>query len=938
MHRVRSRASFSNKWAEDLVQVPPGLELDDEALRRLERQRRLEGERARHDHGNVALSISRRLAEWAPPGGLVTSRSLSALLPGDAQWAGRAEFGRGGVAAQGLAERVSRRDERLVQGLAVRRGHPLPYGVTLTPEGTNFAIFAMEEESVALLLYPVAMSVDGTPRRLPWRMRRGHRGPTTTAAPVVAPTAVLKPVAMLSPMQQQLYGMTARHELHRSVSSPVPSLSGHEDTDDDDRYDDVHSSGEDTSGTPRADSAEADDGDSASVRDGALRREDSYVSPLRSETVASIDSRATRPTVDTSRPIVIELDPLVHRTGQVWHVQIAPNVEHYGYAWRIGRTPTRWGSNVALDPYAKCLYAPTVAQYHYDAAPYRPVCGVPGIGELDFDWDGVLPPLHHFKDLIIYEMHVRGLTVNTDSPSAGTFLGVIDAIPYLQSLGINAVELMPACEFNENEWDLKNPLTGEQLCQYWGYSPVALFAPMTRYATAPLADAVRQFKLMVRELHRAGIEVIVDVVFNHTAEFGEDGPPPRFYHFKALAPHTYYLFDKQGGFANYSGCGNTLNANHVATAEFVHECVRYWALEMGVDGFRFDLAAALCRDTEGQPMAAPPLIERLSLDPCLRHLKLIAEPWDLGQYLVGHFPHYGCWAEWNGRYRDTVRRFIGGEPHLVGDFATRLCGSEDLYANGRQPWHSINFVTAHDGFTLYDLVAYAQKHNEGNGEGNQDGESHNNSNNCGFEGDGTRDEQVYRLRQKQMRNFFVALLLSVGTPMLLMGDEYGHSRGGNNNAWCQDNALNHFDWAAAGRDDRGLLRFVRLLIRFRRSHAFLNRYQFVTRTDVQWVHADWHEAYNYLVMRLVDGERSDDVLVGFNAGAERRTVSMPPLPDGRKWVRVVDTNLTPPADIADGNPVSTKIDSTYVMQPWSALVLQSRRPGMSAVNLHQMVE
>eukprot|EP00166_Cyanidium_caldarium_P001542 ctg_1779.g512 len=604
--------------------------------------------------------------------------------------------------------------------------------------------------------------------------------------------------------------------------------------------------------------------------------------------------------------VELKLDPRVNRTGNVWHVAIQPALAMYRYAWRVGQGKK---AQLVMDPYARLLSSPRCIDFGAREKrhnSYEPRAVIPPRDYLHgFDWQEVKSPDIPPSDWIVYEVHVRSFTALARDTAAppGSYAAVIEKIPYLKSLGVNCVELLPVFEFNELEWERRNPNTGEDLCQYWGYSTVAFFAPMNRYSAVGCSggavghsgrlsfqrrslslhrrrlrfrSVLDEFRTMVRELHRAGIKVILDVVFNHTAETW------RIYHFRALANHDYYLHS-EGKDVNFSGCGHTVACNRLVVVEFIRDSLKYWTEEMHVDGFRFDLAATLARSPSPPfaPMKYPTLMTALSRDPSLQHVLLIAEPWDIGAYLVGHFPHYGCWAEWNGRYRDTVRRFIGGEPHLVGDFATRLCGSEDLYANGRQPWHSINFVTAHDGFTLYDLVAYAQKHNEGNGEGNQDGESHNNSNNCGFEGDGTRDEQVYRLRQKQMRNFFVALLLSVGTPMLLMGDEYGHSRGGNNNAWCQDNALNHFDWAAAGRDDRGLLRFVRLLIRFRRSHAFLNRYQFVTRTDVQWVHADWHEAYNYLVMRLVDGERSDDVLVGFNAGAERRTVSMPPLPDGR---------------------------------------------------------
>lgn len=962
MHRVRSRASFSNRSSEDLVQVPPGLELDEEELALLEQQRQLENALARHEHGNVPRSLSRRILDYmvqsSDGADLRTNQSIlgteSRAFP---EWS---------TFQRPVARKGPRYDELRLGELLVRRGHPLPYGVSLSPEGTNFAIFTDEEEHVALILYPSKSR----------RQLRHERLQSAAAASIESATPVTSNTEKSSPKTDSPSG---EHVTDKQTETAPPSDASQEtgaressestpartesaasallrrnrapfivresSTDDEDRFEDVRSNAGSTGGsTPRAMSEGPEDPSNndavmttsalqSSTRQAKSVLATAQILPHQSGLLFPMDWFLPVPSIDDAKPLIIELDPVIHRTGHVWHVQIAPNVEHYAYAWRIGDRPTRWGSNIVLDPYAKCVFSPPSADFNRLPGPYRPICGVPAIGELDFDWDGVLPPRYPFKDLIIYELHVRGLTKQTTSSYAGTYLGVIEKIPYLKQLGINAVELMPCAEFNETEWDMRNPSTGERLCQFWGYSPISFFAPMNRYAMQGFTSAVREFKTMVRELHRHGIEVILDVVFNHTGEFGDDGPPPLFYHFKGLALSTYYILDRKNQFANYSGCGNSLSANHVVTAEFIHECVRYWALEMGVDGFRFDLAAVMCRDPQGQPMASPPVIERLSKDPCLRHLKLIAEPWDLGQYLVGHFPHYGCWAEWNGRFRDTVRRFIKGDPHLIGDFATRLCGSEDLYANGRRPWHSINFVTAHDGFTLYDLVSYAEKHNWDNGEENQDGESHNNSWNCGFEGDGTPNPNIFFLRQKQMRNFLVALLISTGTPMVLMGDEYGHTRRGNNNAWCQDNELNYMDWDKVARDERGLVRFTRLMILFRRVNTFLCRQNFVTRHDVSWIHADWSSAYNFLVMRIID-PGNDDLLVGFNAGPERRTVTVPPLSSDRQWLRIVDTNLAPPLDFCNGdNP--TKIYGTYVMQPWSSIILQSHRRSVLIQSLEE---
>jgi isoamylase len=516
--------------------------------------------------------------------------------------------------------------------------------------------------------------------------------------------------------------------------------------------------------------------------------------------------------------------------------------------------------------------------------------------------------------------------VQSGGEGAGGFLGVVQRIPYLKALGVNCVELLPVHEFNENEWAHVDPMTQEKLNQYWGYSTVAFFAPMNRFGrsgTRPV-DVVRDFKVMVRELHRAGIEVVLDVVYNHTAEMGLDFLPPGHYGMKTLAPASYYLLEDGGRkFVNHAGCGNTVNCNNPVTMELICESVKYWALEMGVDGFRFDLASVLCRGTDGAPLARPPVIERMTKDPTLRDVKLIAEPWDCGGlYQVGSFPHYGVWAEWNGMFRDCVRRFVKGDKGVIGEFATRICGSSDLYQKGgRKPYHSINFVTAHDGFSLYDLVAYNAKHNDHNGENNNDGEAHNNSWNCGAEGE-TDNAGIKALRTRQMKNMMVALMTAAGTPMVCMGDEYGHTKKGNNNGWCLNSPLTWFSWKQAQEQQGALVRFTQKLIHFRRTSPSLRHGDFLSHADVTWHgvhphHMDWNSTYNFIGYVLHGDE---EVYVAFNAGGEERTACMPQ--SSGVWHRVVDTNLESPKDFSEDPAACPLPGGEYKLAPYSAIILK----------------
>ncbi|MGB9609662.1 MAG: glycogen debranching protein GlgX [Bryobacteraceae bacterium] len=518
----------------------------------------------------------------------------------------------------------------------------------------------------------------------------------------------------------------------------------------------------------------------------------------------------------------IELSPATNRTGHIWHVWVEGLAEDTLYAWRMDMRPNpnpavhRFNPAVyLLDPYARVL----VGGEEWGIAARR-LCGLP---RDRFDWQCDQPLNTPLEETIIYELHVRGYTRHPSSgvSAPGTYLGLAEKIPYLKELGVTAVELMPVYEFEEADTDRVNPFTGERLLNFWGYHPIAFFAPNASYASSRVpGTAVWEFKEMVRKFHEAGIEVILDVVFNHTAEGDERGPTLSF---RGLDNSVYYLLDSNGRYLNFSGCGNTLNCNHPVVRSLVADCLHYWVMEMHVDGFRFDLASILARGRNGEPLPDPPLLERLAYDPVLANTKLIAEAWDAaGLYQVGTFPAWGRWAEWNGRYRDEVRRFVRSDAGLVPALAERLKGSPDLYArSGRTAHHSINFVTCHDGFTLADLVSYNQKHNEANGEDNRDGASENFSWNCGVEGP-TDDPEILALRRRQMRNFLLILLSSGGVPMLLAGDEFARTQQGNNNAYCQDNEISWVDWRLA-ETNQDLLEFVRELIRFRRARALFGR-------------------------------------------------------------------------------------------------------------------
>lgn len=622
----------------------------------------------------------------------------------------------------------------------------------------------------------------------------------------------------------------------------------------------------------------------------------------------------------------ITLDPVLNKTGDVWHIHIKGLPPYTLYAYRIVGNEDPKKSYLLLDPYAKAVasdpkwFSPSAGK----ESTYQPLGKV--MTSHEFDWEGDKPPGIDRQDLIIYEMHVRGFTQHGSSGvnHPGTYLGLIEKIPYLLDLGINAVELMPIHEFNEKEVLLLEPKTKRKLCNYFGYSTVNFFSPMVRYASQSERDqAIIEFKTMVRELHKNGIEVILDVVFNHTSEGNEKGPE---YCFKRLDRPGYYMVDETGKYQNFSGCGNTFNCNHPIARELILDALRYWVVEMHVDGFRFDIASILSRAENGAPLANPPVIEAMSKDPILSKTKLIAEPWDAGGlYQVGAFmPGNPRWSEWNGKYRDIVRRFIKGNPWHKNIFATAICGSQDLYGIGRTPYCSLNFVTAHDGFSLADLVSYNQKHNLQNGEKNKDGFDHNDSWNCGAEGHST-NQKVIALRERQMRNFMLALFISQGIPMVVMGDEYGHSRNGNNNTWCQDNELNWFLWDHFD-NHPGFYRFYKSLIHLRKKYSTFRRKAFLTDKDITWHGLQpqaphWDNDNRFIAFSLKPYENGPEFYLAFNASHTIQTVVLPPPPAGQAWYWVVNTHNTPPDDFYDEEH-RKKVEGTSIrLHSYSSMML-----------------
>ncbi|MGI9535439.1 MAG: glycogen debranching protein, partial [Desulfocapsaceae bacterium] len=514
--------------------------------------------------------------------------------------------------------------------------------------------------------------------------------------------------------------------------------------------------------------------------------------------------------LDSSQTYEIVLDSQINKTGDIWHLFLHSQGKpvYYGYRIQTDRTEDGWplDSNdvIAVDPYCRA-HAPRSWGIKSEAGT-APVCLA--AKDRDFDWQGDRPLRIPTSETIIYELHVRGFSRHPSSHVAapGTFAAVAEKIDYLQELGITAVELLPVTEWDETDNKFIKPETGDLLYNYWGYNPLSFFALRSGLASVP-DDAVNEFKAMVQSLHRAGIEVILDLVFNHTGESDLEGVTSGF---RAIDNAVYYLLNEQkNDYLNFSGCGNTVNCNHPVNTTMIVDALRYLVQEFHIDGFRFDLAAIFSRDTSGKPMEDAPLIEMIAEDPLLRDCKIIAEAWDAaGLYQVGSFSANRRWLEWNGKFRDDVRLFMTGGPDSVHRLATRIAGSSDLYQeNRRGPLNSINFITCHDGFTLYDLVSYNQKHNQENGEQNRDGETHNLSWNSGVEGSPAPME-IEKFRLRRMKSSAALLLVSQGIPMICAGDEVGRSQGGNNNSWCQDNETSWINWRQ-DKDAAELLRFFR---------------------------------------------------------------------------------------------------------------------------------
>jgi len=656
-----------------------------------------------------------------------------------------------------------------------------------------------------------------------------------------------------------------------------------------------------------------------------------------------------------------EAIPLEHRDRHIWHVFVHGIGPGQLYGYRVdGPHEPRLGlrfnrHKLLVDPYAKALAGPAAADdelllgydprsperdLSFDARDDARVVPKAMVVDDAFDWRGDAPPDIPFEQLRIYEVHVKGFTAHPSSGVAdpGTYLGFIEKIPHLTALGINAVELLPVHEHLGEGF-----LRARGLSNYWGYNTLTFFAPERSYSTGRRPGcAVAEFKTLVRELHRAGIEVILDVVYNHSCEGGAEGPTLSF---RGIDNPTYYLLEgppeaPRRYYSNITGCGNTLDVSRPAVIRLVLDSLRYWVEVMHVDGFRFDLASALGRE-EGRFRRSASFFDAIAQDPVLCRVKLIAEPWDLGTYQVGEFPV--DWAEWNGRFRDTARRWGKGDAGQARDLGWRLGGSADLYGDdGRKPYNSINFVTCHDGFTLRDLVSYDRKHNEANGEGNRDGTDDNLSWNCGVEGE-TDDPEVLALRKRLVKNHVCLLVGSAGVPMFLGGDELYRTQRGNNNAYCQDNEVSWFDWREAERHP-DVLQFFRRAIDFRRRHAVLQRTRFYRGRDadgdrfpdIGWFGADggpprWDDPETRTLGFVVDageaGDEAGDKLLLFvlNADWRPQRIALPSPGGGRRWFRACDTSFEAGRDfVAPGEEEPLARQDEYPAAPRSTVILVAR--------------
>lgn len=607
-------------------------------------------------------------------------------------------------------------------------------------------------------------------------------------------------------------------------------------------------------------------------------------------------------------PYVVIPFPDAFRIGDVYSMivfDIDYETVEYGYRMDGPYNPAEgyWFNKdkTLLDPYAKSVSGRSIwgkEPDREDSFQHR--------GRIiydDFDWEGDQPLNLPMNDLVIYETHVRSFTADASSgvKYRGTYAGLLEKIPYLKDLGVNCIELLPIFEFDE--FENSRVLDGNRLYNYWGYSTVDFFAPKTGYAaTGKYGMEVDELKNLIKQLHNNGIEVLLDVVFNHTAEGNEQGP---YINYRGIDNKTYYLLTPDGYYYNFSGCGNTFNCNNAIVRNCILDCLRYWAADYHVDGFRFDLASILTRDAFGAPMANPPLLEELAHDAVLGNCKLIAEAWDAGGlYQVGHFPSWGRWAEWNGKYRDTARRFLKGDAEVAKDMMRRMEGSMDLYYN-RNANASINFITCHDGFTLYDMCAYNDKHNMANGEDNRDGGNDNHSWNCGYEGE-TEDVNVNALRMKQIKNGVTMLLMSRGIPMILAGDEFANTQGGNNNAYCQDNPISWLDWERFN-NQQPLYHYFKKMIAFREAHPVLRNSSYDTSynktgyPELSW-HGltPWHvDEGGSLTLALLYAQEKEKyglnedafIYLAMNMHWELHGFGLPQLPENMMWHMVANTAL-----------------------------------------------
>lgn len=600
------------------------------------------------------------------------------------------------------------------------------------------------------------------------------------------------------------------------------------------------------------------------------------------------------------KPYVVLPYPKHYRIGNVYSMIVfGLDIEEFEYAYRVdGPYEPKKGlifdkSKYLLDPYAKAVTGqsmwgmPLPGGQHYKARVVKD----------DFDWGDNLQPLIPMQDLIIYELHVRGFTKHDSSGVMfpGTFEALMEKIPYLVELGVNVVELMPIFEFDEM-LDYRE-VDGEKLYNYWGYNTVSFFAPNTSYAASSEYNREgTELKTLIRMLHSQGIEVYLDVVFNHTAEGNEKGP---FFSFKGLDNNIYYLLTPEGFYYNFSGCGNTLNCNHPIVQKIILDCLRYWVTTYRIDGFRFDLASILGRNEDGSPMSKPPLLQSLAFDPILGDVKLIAEAWDAGGlYQVGNFPSWNRWAEWNGRYRDDIRKYLKGDEGMAQSAALRIAGSGDIYLSSERQNASVNFITCHDGFTLYDLFSYNHKHNEKNGWDNTDGTDDNNSWNCGAEGE-TDNEEIKELRCRMIRNACAILMCSRGIPMFLAGDEFCNTQFGNNNPYCQDNEISWLDWRLSEKN-KDIFEFFKYMIRFRKDHEILRRkldeevldfpdisFHGVTPWTGQF---ESHDRYVGVMMAgRKKGSRPELVYIASNAYWEELVITLPELPEPFFWSLKINT-------------------------------------------------